>query len=194
MEEEGLPPGYHWMVTSPAAGRRYLERIATPSYRDSVKAFLDLNIQRIRLLEDQDHFSIKLELTFHNSPWTSTGLRPSTLTTPEARSWMRLGDVRKAFQRQPHLPQPQARDLRAIIRQLPDRWRTAVCEPQDPDVRWQCLTTPNAPLTLLEGPDPMDQPTRANPGPPPRRLWILFPNSGRLSPIQMRKPLQEIQR
>jgi hypothetical protein len=57
MEEEGLPPGYHWMVTRPAAGRRYLERIATPSYRDSVKAFLDLNIQRIRLLEDQDHFS-----------------------------------------------------------------------------------------------------------------------------------------
>jgi hypothetical protein len=39
MEEEGLPPGYHWMVTRPAVGRRYLERIATPSYRDSVKAF-----------------------------------------------------------------------------------------------------------------------------------------------------------
>jgi hypothetical protein len=96
-----------------------------------------------------------LELTFHNSPWTSTGLRPSTLTTPEARSWMRLGDVRKAFQRQPRLPQPQARDLQAVIRQLPDRWRTAVCEPQDPDVRWQCLTTPNAPLTLLEVPDPI---------------------------------------
>jgi exonuclease III len=189
----GLPPGPHWLVTQPAAGRRRLDRIATVSYRDSAQAFLDLNVQRIKQPDTQDHFSIMLELTFNNATPGAPGIDVASVTTPAAKSWLRLRDVRQAFldQAQDRLPLDQAQDLQIILNHLPPQWRGAVRAAEVPDPPWVAIHAPGDALAIFEGPDPMPPPpppstpaaTPAPPTPPPaRRLWLLFRNSGRLEP------------
>ena len=62
----GLPPGPHWIVTCPDAGRANVKAIVTPSTQSSVEAFLSLGISRIISPSDMDFDSILLEATFHN--------------------------------------------------------------------------------------------------------------------------------
>ncbi len=177
----GLPPGPHWLVTRPAAGRSSLDRIATESFRASARAFLELGVQRICQPADQDFWSIMLELTFSNPPPSRPGIDVrQDVSTPAGRSWLRLRDVRRAFLGR-HLLQPdEAADLQAILDRLPPEWLAAVRAPQEPASSWAAIHAPGADLLLFEGPDPMAE---GSPAPPSgKRLWLLFRNSGRLEP------------
>ena len=185
----GLPPGHHWIITRPDAGRHHLDRIKTPSYRDSVTEFLSLNFQRIKPIATMDHYSIMLELTFDNvvslpptaaAPTALPSTQPATysaafknVTTPKARTWLRLRDVRDAHRLRQDLQSPELQDLHYIIVSLPEPWRAAVCDPQDPVPTWHEISAPGAALAIFEGPNPMSQ--RVS-------LWLLTRQSGRLVP------------
>ena len=188
----GLPPGPHWIVTCPDAGRHHLDRINTPSYRDSVTEFLSLNCQRIKPIATMDYHSIMLELTFNNVVYLPATLAADTpaaaspptqpssysadfanITTPLARTWHRLRDVRNAHRLRQDLQPPELLDLDYIIDNLPEPWRAAVCDPQDPVPTWREITAPGAALAIFEGPDPMSR--RVS-------LWLMTRQSGRLVP------------
>jgi len=180
----GLPPGPHWLVTRPAAGRGGLLRIATDSFRASVQAFLDLGVQRICRPADQDFWSIMLELTFSNSPHPQPGIDIlRDVSTPTGRSWVRLRDVRRALLGRQLLQPAEEADLQAILDRLPPEWHAAVSAPLEPAAAWAAINAPGADLLLFEGPDPMAVGQLVPPGAPPgKRLWLLFRSSGRLEP------------
>jgi hypothetical protein len=143
------------MVTRPAAGRNLLDRISTDSFRESAKAFLELQVQRVIQPKDQDHLSIMLELTFFNPTPAFPGIDIADVSTLAAKSWLRLRDVRQAFRVRPNLPPDQDQDLTTILGRLPPAWRAAVSSAQDPDPVWIAIHVPGAALAIFEGPDPM---------------------------------------
>ena len=187
----GLPPGYHWMVTRPEAGRHLVHRVATESYRASLSAFLSLGVCRIVPVEDQDFSSVMLELTFQNPIPPCPGIDPAAMTTAVALTWSRLRDVRRAFQGRHSLPPDQASDLQVILAKLPSHWRVATCMAVDPPSSWSAISAPGDPVTVFEGLDPnlpvansRDSAHGAAPGGPPApRLWLLVPTTGRLQPL-----------
>ena len=191
----GLPPGHHWLVTRPTAGRSRLDRIVTDSFRESAKAFLDLHVQRVIQPSAQDHLSIMLELTFFNPVPGYPGIDIADVSTSAAKSWLRLRDVCLACRARPTLPADQDQDLTTILSRLPPAWRVAIRRTLDPEHDWVAIHAPGTTPAVFEGPDPMadDDDDRAredsaddspSPTPPPlRRLWLLFPNSGRLEPF-----------
>ena len=96
LPKPGQPPGFHALVLAPDSV--LLPRIPTQLARDSVKAFLNLRIHRISLLDPHCPKSLLLEPTFNNS--LSPDLPPikmDTMSSHEATSWFRLQDVRVAF-------------------------------------------------------------------------------------------------
>ena len=225
----GLPPGSHWIVTCPEAGRPFVDTIVTPSTRSSVEAFLGLGCSRIVKPSDMDTQSILLELTFHNpviqnrtsstvqdpaslflgAPTAvqaqdqahvqdpaapsrssreapSSGLAPSMLSSPAARTWNRLRTVQAAFIDRDRLSSLELQDLRFILA-LPEPWRAAVCNPRDHSPDWRVVSALGAALTILEGPDPMfvdRAPPVQDPAMPrptaPILCWLLIHASGQL--------------
>jgi hypothetical protein len=169
----GLPPGYHALVTAPAAV--HLPPTSTPLVSTAVAAFRRLGVHRIVPPEGQRLESVLLELTFGNAPdpaWLPVS--PAEVTTPAARSWLRLGDVRAAHTQQASLAPDEAGDLALILGRLPQPWRSAVTDPLPQRSEW--LALPGAtvsPLPLLWGPDPLSGVLG---------LWELWP-SGRLHPL-----------
>ena len=244
----GIPPGHHWIVTCPAAGRHLIDTIVSPSTQASVDAFLSLGLTRIISPATMDPQSILLELTFHNAsictshhrlpvqaPAThvqdqasfaqaqasfhlpvnqaaaahvqatsssaqaqvqaqdpALHLSPSMMLSARARTWLRLRDIRDAFNVRDTLAPLETQDLQFILQALPAPWRDTVCAPQDPLPPWRVVSDPGAALTILEGPDPMfiDQDSPAHdqapardqaPRPsPPMLRWLLIPASGQL--------------
>ena len=85
----GIPPGHHWIVTCPAAGRHLIDTIVSPSTQASVDAFLSLGLTRIISPPSMDPQSILLELTFHNASICTSHHRlpvqaPATLVQDQA--------------------------------------------------------------------------------------------------------------
>ena len=158
-----IPPGAHWIVTCPDAGLHLLDTITTASYKQSVEAFLSIGICRLQPLVNMDRQAILLESTYHNATAASSspsdnartkGHQGSDLTSPLARSWRRLGDVRAAHLDRPRLTTPETRDLDMIIAALPEPWRAAVtCFLPDPPPLWREVSAPGAALIIIEGPD-----------------------------------------
>ena len=159
----GLPPGPHWIVTCPSApgdSAINLETIRTPMFRAAVKAFLKLGVQRVRVPEDQSFHSIMLEHTFGNNvmfaaPGSGTpGLAHDSVTSPAARSWLTLGQVREAHLQRADLTQQEAADLDAVMRRLPLPWEAAVRTQQAPGAEWQAVTAVGVEPAIFQGPDP----------------------------------------
>ena len=158
-----IPPGAHWIVTCPDAGLHFLDAISTASYKQSVEAFLSIGIRRLQPLANMDRQAILLESTFHNAAAASSspsdnarskGHQSSDLTSPLARSWRRLRDVRAAHLDRPRLTTPETRDLDMIIAALPEPWRAAVTGYlPDPPPLWREVSAPGADLVIIEGPD-----------------------------------------
>lgn len=173
-----LPPGAAWIVTNPTAPRN-LGAIITPSTRDAVAAFFQLRFHRILDFASQDPHSVLLEHTFHNIlPAHPAGLTPASLATPEARTWLRLKDVRAAFLGRSTLPPPQQADVALILAHLPPAWSQVVKTPHPLPSTWHALHPPGTSPAVFEGPDPMDETRR-----PPLRLWEMWP-SGVLIPLR----------
>ena len=176
-----IPPGPHWIITCPDAGLHHLDAISTASFKQSVEAFLSIGIHRLQPLTNMDLQAILLESTFHNATAASSspsdtarskGHQASDLTSPLARTWRRLGDVRAAHLDRPRLTTPETQDLNMIITALPEPWRVAVSGfLPDPPPLWREVSAPGAALVIIEGPDNETHlPV----------LWHLIPASGSL--------------
>ena len=153
--ELASPPGYHWLVTCPAAGRDHLDRIATPSFRESVAAFLALEPQRILQPEDQDFYSIMKEVTYSNPTPSFPGINIDLVLTPAAKSWRRLRDVCEAARRSAQPQSPEAQDLQTILSNIPPAWAKAVRSVSDPAPDWIAIHAPGSTPAIFEGPDPI---------------------------------------
>ena len=100
------------------------------------------------------------------------GLSPSDLSTPTARTWLRLRDVRAAYVNRLRLTQLELHDLRFVLNALPEPWLAAICgEPPDHSLGWRVVSAPGDALTFLEGPHPMSQLPS---------LWLLVTATGQL--------------
>ena len=169
-----VPPGAHWIITKPSLAPP--NPLPTPSYNSSFEAFRNLGFQRISDPCSQSLPSILLELTFHNSAPGSTSLSISDLSSPMARSWLRLRHVHAAFLLRSTLPTDAVVDLNLILSSLPTAWRSAITSPSPPNIpAWTSVSHPDDPIQLFLGPDH----NSPGPGPPPVRLWELWP-TGRL--------------
>jgi Reverse transcriptase (RNA-dependent DNA polymerase)/Ring finger domain len=168
----GLPPGYHWLVTCPAAaGSPNLVAVQTPTLRSALRAFLKLGVQRIVPCRHQDFHSAMLELTYHNPiPESGEGIQLTAVQTDAAKGWLRLRDVRAAYQHRDQLPPEVRRDLVLVLARLPAPWRAHVVSPAAAPGPWRALPAQEGRVLLLEGPDP----TSGAVG-----TWELWP-SGRL--------------
>ena len=146
-----VSPGAHWIVTSPSlVPARPLARIAKTSA--------------------QSLPSIFLELTFHNSAPDSTSLSLDDLSTPMARSWLRLRSVHDAFLQRSSLPLDALADLNLILSSLPPPWRTALISTSPaPTPAWTSISHPDDPISIFLGPDP----NFPGPGTPPMRMLVL---------------------
>ena len=174
----GQPPGYHALVHAPETV--HLPSIPTQLARDSVKAFLNLRIHRIPLLDPPCLRSLLLEPTFNNS--LSPDLPPiklDTMSSHEASTWFRLQDVRVAFLSGQQLSPSAVSDLDSVIARLPLPWKTAVTLPDLPPSPWNLFSPLGDSGPILEGPDPSSGCVR---------LWELWP-SGRLHPLPLPAPL-----
>ena len=186
---QGLPPGHHWLVTRPAAGLTRLGQIATDSYRESAAAFLQLRVGRVVAPDQQDEPSILMELTFHNPTPATPGISFDSVSTPAARSWLRLRDVRRVHRERSHLQPDELRDLQGILAGLPPAWQRAVCLDAHSEAVWVAVHPIGSSPGVFEGPDTMAEEGEGSAGetgetaPVRRRLWLLFPNSGRLEPF-----------
>ena len=111
-----LPAGYHWIVTRPAAAVPHLATVRSYILRAALRAFLKLGMQRILQCRDQDYHSVMLELTFCNiTPESPTGIDLAAVHTDVAKGWLRLRDVRAAYQQRDQLPLEVRRDLVFIL-------------------------------------------------------------------------------
>lgn len=167
------PPGAAWLVALPAAGDPAAVR--TPSFKASVDAFLSLGVQRIVQPDSQSPLSALRELTFGNA--VSGSLSLAAVTTDEARSWLRLADVREACLGG-ILSAAAREDAIGIVARLPPSWQTAVTSPEHHVCDWVALSAPGDPDQVYAGPWPAQ-----GPPPPPLfgNLWTLLP-TGRLAP------------
>lgn len=166
------PPGVAWVVACPSAGDPAAVR--TPAYRESLMAFRELGVHRIVEPASQSFHSVMRELTFGNP--VSGDLQAATLTTPTARTWLRLSDLRAA--RHQGLAPAEAADAAAVCASLPAPWRAMVVLTSDPLTEWNALSAPDAPEQVFSGPWPSPGP----PAPPAfAGLWDLLP-TGRLEP------------
>ena len=189
-----LPPGAHWCVTSPSTplGRP----CPTPCFQSSLDAFLQLRITRIQRPHEQSAESVFLEHTFGNTAPQSTPLSFSAVTTPMARSWLRLRAVHHAFIRRHLLPLPALLDLNLILQHLPPAWHDIITEAAGPHPAsdWLALSHPDEERQVFSGPD-------NNYGLPHARvLWELFPSgrlhrlSGAFVPLNRPRPALVVER
>ena len=139
--------------------------------RAALRAFLKLGMQRILQSRDQDYHSVMLELTFCNiTPESPTGIDLAAVHTDVAKGWLRLRDVRAAYQQRDQLPPEVRRDLVFILARLPAPWRAHVVAQTDDPGPWRALPTLGTAAMVFQGPDPVS----GNHG-----RWDLWP-SGRL--------------
>jgi hypothetical protein len=175
----GLPAGYHWPVTCPAAGAGRLGEVKSAMLKAALTAFMQLGIKRILSHEEQDFESIMVELTFYNpTPEHVAGVLPTDVQTEAARSWTRVRDVRAAHLRRDQLGQDEMADLTMIIGRLPQAWRAQVVTTVVDPSAWMALPVAADQQATFEGPDPV---TRAV------CLWELWP-SGRLQKLPPGSP------
>ena len=171
-----IPPGAHWVITSPTIVPA--RDCTTPSYQASLSAFRQLPITRVLLPEHQPLESILLELTFNNTAPGGRSTPISSMSSPMARSWLRLRAVHAAWLRHDQLNFQESDDLYTIIFNLPQPWFDAIITGDDdppPPPIWSSISHPDDAIQLFLGPDP-------NFGTPASRsLWELWP-SGRLHP------------
>ena len=171
-----IPPGAHWCVTSPSTAPS--RPCPTLAYEASLTAFWQLGIRRIIPPHQQGYESVLLELTFNNPAPTSTPVLLSDISTPMARSWLRLRAVRAAFLRRQHLTPAAHQDLHLILHRLPPAWHDIITDPSPPPPElWTALSHPHEARQIFSGPD-----LNYGAAPHARQLWELWP-SGRLHPF-----------
>ena len=71
-------------------------------------------------------------------------------SSARARTWLRLRDIRDAFNVRDTVAPLETQDLQFILQALPAPWRNTVCAPQDPLPPWRVVSDPGAALTILE--------------------------------------------
>ena len=169
------PGGMHCLVTRPSVQPAFPDH-ATASAKHAAQAFRSLKVQRIMRPEDQDHWSVLQELTFAEVG-TAGGLQQSALATPVARSWLRLREVRVAWQGRALLSDAEGADLNTLLEALPARWREEVKREANPRPEWVCVSPAEGPRpAVFRGPDLGTD--KAG----PEKLWELWP-SGALRPL-----------
>ena len=128
--------------------------------------------------KDQGFQSVMLELTFGNSAGGEVdGIEASDVSTPAARAWQRLSDVRAAWVAREQLSEAERRDLQRIVDGIPHCWRMEVRRRFTPEPAWAALPgllSPHGLPIVAE---------RATTG--PDRCWEIWP-SGRLAPASSR--------
>lgn len=168
-----LPPGHHWIVTCPDDGGS-AATITTPYVRDAVDAFRQLRVKRIMEPRHQDFDSVMLEHTFARAnPPHHAGLDASALASATGRTWLRLSQVRAAWQARASLAADVLADLHIVLSAIPQPWKAAVTDHQTPDPLWAELFSQEGAPSVFEGPDPQSG---------EQRLWELWPG-GRLHPL-----------
>ena len=76
------------------------------------------------------------------------------MTTPMARTWLRLHAVHHAFHRRTQLSAAAARDLDLILQRLPPAWRDHVEDvAPHPHSLWYALSHPHEERQIFSGPD-----------------------------------------
>ena len=173
----GLPPGYHTLVTDPQS--IHLPSIRTELLRDSVAAFKALQVRRISPLQPPCARSILLELTFSPLPLPDNPTIPlEALTSPLARSWHRIADVRLANLQRDVLPPPAIQDLDFILQLLPPSWAAVARLQELPPAEWLLFHQEPGRLPTLQGPHPVSQEVR---------IWVRCP-SGLLQVLPVDHP------
>jgi len=169
------PPGLHCLVTRPGLHATFPTH-ATRSTVHAVQAFRQLKVQRIATPAQQDHWSVMQELTFAPAG-SNGGLLQALATTPKARGWLRLSQVRAAWTERELLEAEELVDLEAILAAIPTEWRAAVQREALPEPEWACVcpAAGHRPA-VFRGQDLGSAPEGES------RLWELWP-SGVLVPL-----------
>jgi exonuclease III len=170
----GLPPGEHWPVTSPGGGGSPAA-IRSHHNEASVRAFLQLGIERIVIPDRQCFESVMKEHVFPEVP--AIGAAPpaiSQLRSAEAACWLTMRQIRRAHLRRGELTDDEQLDLELILNGLPSAWRVEVERQSEPPAAWWEISVGTAgALPVLAGPDP------GGAAADPAVLWHLLP-TGRL--------------
>ena len=169
------PAGMHCLVTRPMVQPAFPGH-ATDSAKHAALAFQSLGVQRIMKPEEQDHWSVMHELTFEEAG-AAGGRQQAALATPAARSWLRLREVRAAWQGRDLLSDAERADLASLLAALPARWRAEVQRDDSPQPDWVCVSPADRHMpAVFRGPDLGTAPAGSE------QMWELWP-SGVLRPL-----------